>query len=360
MIRLQPRTEPSQIMTYLSPVFAVGLTIISSMVLFSFMGFDPWKSSYLFFVEPLTTVYGLGELAIKATPLILIALGLAIGFRANVWNIGAEGQLIMGAIVGGGLALWFYESESIWLLPTMIIFGAIGGALWASIPALLRTHFNTNEILTSLMMSYVAILLLNFLVNGPYQDPSGYNFPESRMFSDAALLPIIFDGTRMNIGAPLTLIILATIWILMSRTLIGFQLRVVGQAPDAARYAGFNQKKMIWFVFLLAGGLAGIAGLMEVAGPIGQILPSISPGYGFTAIIVAFLGRLHPVGVLFAGLVIALSYLGGESVQIELGLPVAITGVLQGLLLFYLLASDLLIRYRIQFTFGAYASRGEA
>ena len=359
MIRLQQRTEPSQIMTYLSPIIAVGLTIISSMVLFSFMGFDPWKSSYLFFVEPLTTVYGLGELAIKATPLILIALGLAIGFRANVWNIGAEGQLIMGAIVGGGLALWFYESESIWLLPTMIIFGAIGGALWASIPALLRTHFNTNEILTSLMMSYVAILLLNFLVNGPYQDPSGYNFPESRMFSDAALLPIIFDGTRMNIGAPLTLMILATIWILMSRTLIGFQLRVVGQAPDAAKYAGFNQKKMIWFVFLLAGGLAGIAGLMEVAGPIGQILPSISPGYGFTAIIVAFLGRLHPVGVLFAGLVIALSYLGGESVQIELGLPVAITGVLQGLLLFYLLASDLLIRYRIRFTFGGYANRGE-
>lgn len=347
MIRLQAKAQPSQWMVIGSPLLAIVLTLLSAMVLFWGMGFDPLHSSWLFFIEPLTSAYGLGEWALKATPLVLIALGLALGFRANVWNIGAEGQLVLGAISGGGLALWLYDVQSMWLLPAMVIAGALGGALWAAIPAWLRHRFNVNEILTSLMLSYVAILLLNFLVNGPYQDPNGFNFPESRLFHDSALLPILWEGTRFNIGSILTLMILITLWILMVRTLIGFQINVVGQAPIAAKYAGFDEKRMIWFTLLLSGALAGVAGTLEVSGPIGQMVPTISPGYGFTAIIVAFLGRLHPLGILFAGLVVALSYLGGESVQIELGLPVAITGVLQGLLLFYLLASDLWIRYRI-------------
>lgn len=347
-LKIQPRTLASKRMVFLSPIVAVSLTVLTSMLIFASMGHDPLDSAYLFFIEPITSEYGLGELAIKATPLILIALGLAVGFQANVWNIGAEGQLIMGAIVGGGLALWFADSDSAWLLPMMILFGALGGMLWASIPAFLKTRFNTSEILTSLMLSYVAILFLNYLVNGPYQDPSGYNFPESSMFHEAALLPILLEGTRLNVGTVITFAILITLWILMARTIIGFQVKVVGQAPDAAKYAGFNQRKITWFALLLAGGLAGIAGLMEVSGPIGQILPSISPGYGFTAIIVAFLGRLHPVGILLAGLIMAITYLGGESIQMSLGLPVAITGLLQGLLLFYLLASDVLIRYQVK------------
>ncbi len=347
-LKLEARSQPSKRMTYLSPLLAVVLTLFSGMILFAMMGHSPLEGIYVFFVEPLTSLYGLGELAVKATPLVLIAIGLAIGFKANVWNIGAEGQLVMGAIVGGGLALYFHESDSAWLLPSMIIFGALGGMLWAAIPAWLKTRFNTNEILTSLMLTYVAILLLNYMVNGPYRDPTGYNFPESRLFQDAALLPTLLEGTRLNLGSVITVMILAGLWVMLARTIIGFQVHVVGQAPQAAHYAGFNHKKIIWFTFLLSGGLAGIAGLMEVAGPIGQLLPSISPGYGFTAIIVAFLGRLHPVGILLAGLLMALSYLGGETAQIEMGLPVALTGVFQGLLLFFLLASDVLIRYRVK------------
>ncbi|WP_321322867.1 ABC transporter permease [Thiomicrorhabdus sp.] len=350
-LRLESRSAPSKKMTYLSPFIAVILTMISGMIIFAAMGKSPVEGIYVFFIEPVTSIYGLGELAIKATPLILIALGLAIGFKANIWNIGAEGQLVMGAIVGGGLALWFYDTESAWLLPMMIIFGAIGGMLWAAIPAFLKTKFNTNEILTSLMLSYVAILFLNFMVNGPYRDPSGYNFPESRLFTDSALLPILVEGTRLNLGSVITLVLLIGLWIMLARTIIGFQIRVVGQAPEAAKYAGFNHKKIIWFSFLLSGAMAGMAGIMEVSGPIGQLLPTISPGYGFTAIIVAFLGRLHPLGILFAGLIMAISYLGGESAQISLGLPVALTGVFQGLLLFFLLAADVLIMYKIRFAF---------
>lgn len=349
MIKLEARKLSSPVMTYLSPVLAVALTVITGMIIFAAMGKSPLEGTYVFFIEPVTSLYGLGELAVKATPLILIALGLSIGFRANIWNIGAEGQLVMGAIIGGGLALWFHDSNSAWLLPMMLIFGALGGMLWAGIPALLKNHFNTNEILTSLMLTYVAILLLNFMVNGPYQDPSGYNFPESRLFHEAALLPVLLEGTRLNLGSVITIFILVGLWVLLSRTLIGFQVRVIGQAPDAAKYAGFNRKKIIWFAFLLGGGLAGMAGIMEVSGPIGQLLPSISPGYGFTAIIVAFLGRLHPVGIFLAGLVMAISYLGGENAQISLGLPVALTGLFQGLLLFFLLAADVLINYRVRF-----------
>lgn len=349
-LRLEARSMPSQKMTYLSPVIAVVLTILSGMIIFATMGKSPIEGTYVFFIEPVTSLYGLGELAIKATPLILIALGLAVGFKANIWNIGAEGQLVMGAIVGGGLALWFYESESAWLLPMMILFGALGGAMWAAIPAFLKTKFKTNEILTSLMLTYVAILFLNFMVNGPYRDPSGYNFPESRLFHDAALLPILMEGTRLNLGSLITILLLVGLWIMLARTIIGFQVRVVGQSPDAAKYAGFSQKKIVWFAFLLGGAMAGMAGIMEVSGPIGQLLPTISPGYGFTAIIVAFLGRLHPLGILFAGLIMAISYLGGESAQISLGLPVALTGLFQGLLLFFLLAADVLIMYRIRFS----------
>ena len=347
MIRLIPREEPSAMWRYLAPVAAVVLTVMAGAILFALMGKDPLETLYHFFISPLSSRYGVAELVVKATPLVLIALGLSIGFRAGVWNIGAEGQLTLGAIFGGGLAITFFESESPLLLPSMMVFGALGGACWAAIPALLRTRFNVNEILTSLMLTYVATLLLSALVHGPWRDPDGYNFPESRLFPDAGTMPILLEGTRLHLGALLAVIATAAAWFMMSRTLLGFQVKVVGAAPRAARFAGFSESRMVWFCLLLAGGLAGLAGLGEVAGPVGQLVPEISPGYGFTAIIVAFLGRLHPVGVLFAGLLMALSYLGGENAQIAVGLPTAATGVFQGLLLFFVLAADFLIRYRI-------------
>jgi len=347
MISLQPRAAPSKLMGYLAPLIALLFTLLSGLVLFALLGVPVGKAFYSFFIEPISSVYGLAELGVKAAPLIMIAVGLSIGFRAQVWNIGAEGQLILGGIFGGAVALYFYEVEAWYVIPLMALAGIIGGMLWAMIPALLKTHFNANEILTSLMLTYVAGLLLSFLVHGALRDPDGFNFPESRLFHDAALLPVILEGTRLHLGALVALFVVVAGWMLLSRTMLGFALKVNGAAPRAGAYAGFSQKRLIWFSLLLTGGLAGLAGLFEVAGPIGQLLPTISPGYGFTAIIVAFLGRLHPVGVLFAGLIMALSYLGGESAQITLNLPVAVTGVFQGLLLFFLLATDVLINFKI-------------
>ena len=347
--RLEPRGAISAPMVYLAPVLAVALTLVAGVIMFAVLGFDPGRSLYVYFINPLTTVYGWSELAVKAVPLALIGIGLALGFRANVWNIGAEGQFTLGALAGGGVAIWFHDSESVLLLPAMFIAGIGGGMVWAAIPAWLRTRYNANEILTSLMLTYVAILLLSWLVHGPWRDPSGFNFPESRIFPDAGVLPIVLDETRLNIGVIIAALVVIGGWVIVSRSFIGFQVKVVGQAPNAAGYAGFSQNRLIWFTFLFSGGLAGLAGMMEVAGPIGQLLPVVSPGYGFTAIIVAFLGRLHPVGVLLAAILIALSYIGGEQAQIELRQPKAVTGVFQGMLLFFLLGTDVLIRYRIRF-----------
>lgn len=360
LIRLEPRGQASQAMLYLTPVLAVALTLAAGFLLFAALGFDPVAALHAFFIEPLTTTRGLGELAVKATPLVLCAVGLAIGFRANVWNIGAEGQFTLGAIAGGGVALAFHGEGGWWLLPLMVVAGALGGMAWAAIPAFLRTRFNASEILTSLMLTYVALLLLSLLVNGPYRDPDGYSFPESRLFEESAVMPILIEGTRVHLGSLFALLAVAGGWVLMARTFVGFQIKVIGLTPMAAGYAGFDQKRIIWLTLLLSGGLAGVAGLSEVAGPIGQIMPSISPGYGFTAIIVAFLGRLHPVGILLAGLLMALSFIGGEAAQIGLGLPKAITGVFQGMLLFFLLATDVLIRYRVRFGTKGPAAQGVA
>ena len=346
MIVVVPRGRVSRVWTVLSPVVAVALTLATGVVIFSAMGHDPGLALYTYFVRPLTDAYGATELLVKAAPLILIATGLAIGFRANVWNIGAEGQFTMGAITGGGVAIAFHDSESALLLPLVLAAGTAGGAAWAAIPAWLRTRFNANEILVSLMLAYVSILLLSYLVHGPWRDPDGYNFPESRLFPEAATLPLLAADSRLHLGLVFALAAAAGGWLLLSRTTAGFALRVAGAAPAAARYAGYGRNRSIWVALLASGALAGLAGVSEVSGTIGQLLPTISPGYGFTAIIVAFLGRLHPAGIVPAGLAVALSYIGGETAQIEIGLPAAVTGLFQGVLLFFLLGCDLLTRYR--------------
>ncbi len=347
-LKLEPRPQPSRLMGWLSPLVAAGLTLVTGFVFSALLGMNAPEAFYAFFIAPIDDLYGLGELGVKAAPLALIAVGLAIGFRSNVWNIGAEGQLTFGAIVGGGVALWAYESEGAWILPSMIVAGACGGMAWASIPALLRTRFNTNEILVSLMLNYVAVLVLSYLVHGPWRDPDGFNFPESRLFSESAMLPILLADTRLHAGALIALAAVVLGWVFVKRSFIGYQMQVAGMADTAARYGGFNRSRMIWIGLLIGGGAAGIAGLGEVAGPIGQLLPSVSPGYGYAAIIVAFVGRLHPVGILMASLLMSLLYLGGESAQMELGLPSAVTGIFQGVLLFYLLAADLFINFRVR------------
>jgi len=328
-------------------VMALVLTVFTGGVIFLAMGKDPSTALYIYFVEPLTTTSGLSEVAVKAGPLILIGIGLSFGFRAGVWNIGAEGQYIAGAIAGGGLAVYFHESESTLLLPAMLVLGTLGGMAWAAVPALLKTRFNANEILVSLMLVYVAELLLVHLVQGPWRNPQGWGFPGTRMFPDVATMPLLFSGKRVHLGTLITLAIPFIAWFILVRTRFGFTVRVFGSAPLAARHAGVHSHRMIWQSLLIGGGFAGLAGVIEATGTIGQLVPNISPGYGFTAIIVAFLGRLHPAGVLLAGIAIAVTYIGGEGAQISVGLPKAVTGLFQGIILFYLLAFDLFTRYRI-------------
>lgn len=346
---LEPREHPSQLMKWLSPVIALAAMLVVGSILFLMLGISPAQAMYVFFVEPLMTSYGWSELAVKAGPLILIALGLAVGFRAKLFNIGAEGQLIMGAIFGGGIALLFHEQAGWWILPLMIFMGAIGGALWGAIPALLKTHFNAEETLTTLMMNYVALFVLLYLVNGPWRDSAGMNFPQTVMFSESATLPMILEGTRVNASIFIIAVAVLLFWLFMRKSMTAFKLEVGGQAPLAAKYAGFSSSKAIWLSLVISGMMAGIAGICEVAGPIGQLNPSLSPGYGYAAIIVAYLGRLNPIGIVLSGSLMALIYLGGEMAQMQLQLPVAITGIFQGLLLFFLLGSDALIENRYRF-----------
>ena len=347
MIRLQPRLHTAKWLDWASPLVAIALTLLVSSVMFWVLGTDPIEALQVFFIQPVSSMYGVSELLLKATPLILIGIGLSFGFRAGIWNIGAEGQLVMGGVSAGAVALALSEVNSSWILVLMALAGVLGGMAWGALPALLRTRFNTNEILTSLMLTYVAGLFLSLMVHGPLKDPDGFNFPESALFHDAALLPVLFDQGRAHIGFILALILAPVASYLFARHLLGFQLRLQGQAPKAARFAGFSESRMVWTAFLLGGGLAGLAGMMEVSGSVGQLVPVISPGYGFTAIIVAFLGRLHPVGIVPAGLLMALSYMGGEAAQISLSLPNAVTGVFQGMLLFFLLGSAVISQYRI-------------
>ena len=348
LFKIEPRPDPSKKMKYLSPLIAVVMMLITGLIIFLILGKNPVSAFHAFFIEPVNDFYGLGELIIKASPLMLIGVGLTVGFRANIWNIGAEGQLAMGAVFAGGIAIYFSNSTSVFIIPFMFIAGAFGGMLWACIPAFLKTEFNANEILVSLMLNYVGILILSLLTHGYWKDPNGYGFPQSILFSESALLPILIEGTRLHAGIIISFLAIFIGWIFLLKSFIGFQLQVSGLAYNAASYAGFKYKKMVWFG-LLAGGLAaGLAGVSEISGPIGQLLPSVSPGYGFAAIIVAFVGRLHPGGIFLSSLLVALLYLGGESAQMNLDLPSAVTGIFQGMLLFYLLAADFLINFRFK------------
>jgi simple sugar transport system permease protein len=342
-------------MRLFAPILATLLTFLAGLLIFAALGLNPIAAFRAFLIDPLSDINGISELLLKASPLCLIGLGLAAGYRANVWNIGAEGQMYLGGIFATGLAIHFQDSAGGWLLPAMVLAGAAGGMLWACIPAFLRVNFNANEILVSLMLTYVADQLIKYLVYGPWQDPAANNFPLTVSFADNALFPLLaasgwewLEGTRINASVFLTLAALPIAWLFMQRSFAGFRLTVSGLAPQAARYAGFAETRAVWLALLVGGAAAGVAGVMEVAGPIGQLNDRWTPGYGFTAIIVATLGRLHPVGIGLASLLLALLYLGGESVQITLQLPKAISLVFQGLLLMFLLGCDVLVNYRVE------------
>ncbi len=358
-LTIERRQQDSDVMRYLSPLLAITLTLVMGGIIFAIQGLDPVRGLYTFFVLPVSDSYGLSELGVKATPMLLCALGLAVCFRANVWNIGAEGQLLMGALAGSWAALTFMDAPGYQGMVIVLLIGSLAGMLWALIPAMLRNHFNTNEILTTIMLNYIALNVLIYAVHGPLKDPDGFNFPESALFSDSVLLPVLLEGTRLHIGLVFGLLALVAVWVLLSRTFVGFQLRVIGLDASAGHFAGFLEKRLVYLSLLICGALAGLAGVSEVTGPIGQLIPSVSPGYGYSAIIVAFLGRLHPVGILLASLLMALVYMGGEMSQIDLGLPLALSSLFQGMLLFFLLACDFLISYRLRVNHSRVASHLE-
>ncbi len=356
MLKLETRRQPSRRMAVASPLIALAVTVVLGIGLFALLGKDPAAGLRMFFVEPIKSGYAWSELATKATPLLLIALGLSVCFRSNVWNIGAEGQFILGAIAAGGVAMTAGPDTSRWIVVPILIAGVLGGMFWAAIVAFLRDRANANEILVSLMLVYVAEMLLNYLVYGPWKDPHGYNFPQTISFLPVTQIPKLVSGLRLNIGVLIALASAGLFWLFLFRIYAGFQLQVGGLAPAAARYAGFSSRKALWMALLGSGGMAGLAGALDAAGPLGQLTPHVPAGYGFAAIIVAFVGRLNPVGVVFSSILMSMFYIGGELAQSRLGLPKSLTGVFQGLLLFSLLACDTLIYYRLRWR---WALRGE-
>jgi general nucleoside transport system permease protein len=355
MLKLEARPQSSRLWSIASPLLALAITVVIGVILFLALGKDPVRGLQVFFWEPIKSPYALGELTVKATPLLIIALGLAVCFRSNVWNIGAEGQFVIGAVVAGGVALLADKDSSRWIVLAIMLAGIAGGMLWAAIVALLRDRFHANEILVSLMLVYVADMVLSYLVYGPWKDPAGYNFPQSKTFEAVTQIPRLMQGSRVSIGVLIALGGVAVLWVFLFRTRAGFAQQVGGLAPAAARYAGFSSRKALWIALLTSGGAAGLAGALEVAGPIGQLTPYVPAGYGFAAIIVAFVGRLHPVGMVFASILMSMFYIGGELAQSRLGLPKSLTGVFQGLLLFTLLACDTLMVYRIRWRAAAAA-----
>ncbi|SLN48867.1 Branched-chain amino acid transport system / permease component [Roseovarius litorisediminis] len=354
MLKLEKRPQPSQLWTYLTPLLAVIITMIAGSALFALLGKNPIEAVATIFWEPLFgefSFYYRPQLLVKGAPLVLIAIGLSLGFRAGIWNIGAEGQYIIGAITGAAVGLAFYPAESWLIFPLMVLAGALGGLAWAMIPAFLQVRFGTNEILVSLMLVYVAEQLLASMSLGLLKNPEGFGFPGSRNFQQYASghNAEIITGSGMHWGVVAALIAVIFAYILLNRHILGYHIRLTGQAPRAARFAGVRPNLLILFCLGTSGALAGLAGLFEVSGPAGQISIDFNVGYGFTAIIVAFLGRLHPVGIMLAGLLMALTYIGGEIAQSNLGLPAAAIQLFQGMLLFFLLAVDLLTNYRIRF-----------
>ena len=349
-VRLVRRDNASRLAMLGAPVLALGLACLMSLILFALLGIPAGKALHALLIKPFLSWYSFSEVLLKMAPLLLIAQGLAIGFRANVFNIGAEGQFIIGAICASAMPVWYPDGDVILMLPIMIVAGALGGMAYAIIAAGLRTRFGASEILVTLMMSLIAAQILNYLLLGPWKDPRGFNFPQTVMFPDNALLPILFENTRTNISLIFAFIASILAYLMMQKHFSGYQLRTAGLAPRAALYAGFNAPRMIWISLALGGLAAGIAGASEVAGPLGQLQRSVSTGYGYAAIIVAYVGGLNPIGIIASSFLISLIYIGGDTATYTANLPVAAVEVFQGLLLVFYLMSFTFIRFRVEFT----------
>lgn len=324
-----------------SPVIAVVIAVILTSLILLISG----KDAFQIFGEIVRSAFieNFSETLVKAIPLILTGLAVAVAFRARLWNIGAEGQFYAGVLAATALALGFPNLPAFVIIPLMIAAGMVGGAIWAFVPAILRSWLEVNEIITSLMLNYVALLLADYFIFGPWRDPKGFNFPVTAQFSDEARLPILIDGTRIHAGLILAVLAAAGVWLTLGRTRWGFELKVMGESFATARYAGIKVTRNIVLAFMLSGALAGLAGMSEVTGVAGRLQQGISPGYGYTAIIVAWLARLNAwavilVAILFGGLVAS-----GFTMQ-RIGVSSGLVTLLQALVLFCVLAGESLSR----------------
>lgn len=342
---LEKRESPSALVNFLVPTLSVLLALLLGALIIKLSGFNPGIAYREMLNGAFGSWYAISETLVKAIPLMLCALGVGFAFKTVLWNIGAEGQLYMGAWAAGWVALSFPQGQSWWLIPLMMLAGFLAGALWGLIPGILKASLNVSEIITSLLLNYVAILWVDYFVYGPWKDPKGYGFPFTPYFGQGAWLPTFF-GTRVHLGILFALLSALIIYFLLKSTRLGYEIRVIGENPQAAKYAGMNIFRTIIVVFIVSGGLAGLAGMSEVSGVIHRLQHAISPGYGYTAIIIAWLSRLNPLATLLVSILFGGLLVGGFSVR-SIGLSESLVYVIQGIILFLLLAGDLLTRYRL-------------
>ena len=357
-LKLEKRLQPSRAIALLVPIGSLVLALGFGAILLRLAGADPLLTYRAMLEGALGTpaqwqqgdFYALSETLVKATPLMLCGLAVSIAFRMLFWNIGAEGQLVMGGFAAGAVALWLPDLAP-WLphwifLPLMGLAGILGGAVWGLVPGLLKAYLKVNEIITTLMLNYIAILWVQHLYYGPWKDPKGFGFPGTAQFAAFTWLPRLTG--RVHVGIILAVGAAILIWLLLGRTKAGYEIRLIGENPTAARYAGISIARTTVLVMVLSGGLAGLAGMAEVAAISHRLQQGLAVGYGFTAIIVAWLGRLNPWGVILVAFMLAALLVGGDQIQITMALPASVALVLQGAILFCMLGGNILASYRLR------------
>ncbi|MBA3531199.1 MAG: ABC transporter permease [Ardenticatenales bacterium] len=333
---------------------ALVLALVAGAILLLSVGVNPFATYWAMLVGALGDKSALGQTLLKAIPLMLTGLAVSVAFRMRFWNIGAEGQFAMGVFATSLVALFGppalpWLPQALWL-PLMMMASIVAGALWGLIPAALKAYRDVNEIIITLMLNYIAIGWLEYLFYGPWKNPEGFGFPGSAPFPPYTWLPMVAPDQLPRVHWGLIFALLATLilWFVMSRTRWGYEIRLLGENPNAARYAGISIVRNTLLIMVVSGGLAGLAGMVEIAGIAHRLQQGIMLGYGFTGIIVAWLARLNPWGVIGVAFALAVLLVGGNQIQISMGLPAAVALVLQGLLFFFVLGGDVFTQYRLR------------
>ena len=352
-LKFEKRLDTSRGAIFLVPLISLFLALLFGAILLALAGANPIETYRAMVNGAFGTTYNITETLVKAVPLIFTGLSVAIAFRMLFWNIGAEGQLVMGGIAAAWVALFWVENLTflpqtpfLWI-PLMMVAAILAGALWGLIPALLKAFLNVNEIITTLMFNYIAILFYQFLFTIAWKDPAGFGFPGSAQIAEFTRLPRL--NGRLHAGIVIAIIAAFIVWVIMDKTRWGYEIRLIGENKEAARYAGVSIIRNIILVMILSGGLAGLAGLSEVSGISYRLQHGLAVGYGFTGIIIAWLARLNPWGVVVVATLMAALLVGGDQIQTSMGLPASVAAVLQGAILLFVLGGDVFTRYRLRF-----------